>query len=119
MEKQIRGRDISAPIEYITLDGTRYKTVYNNQTARLAEDVYERQYGMDVGYAVILSDLSKGKYRAVTALFYAALRAGGTEMTWEDFDARFKLDSVPGILDVIARAVTQSLPDAPEDDANP
>ena len=40
-------------------------------------------------------------------------------MTWEDFDARFKLDSVPGILDVIARAVTQSLPDAPEDDANP
>ena len=52
MEKQIRGRDISAPIEYITLDGTRYKTVYSNQTARLAEDVYERQYGMDVGYAV-------------------------------------------------------------------
>lgn len=119
MEKQIRGRDISAPIEYITLDGTRYKTVYSNQTARLAEDVYERQYGMDVGYAVILSDLSKGKYRAVMALFYAALRAGGAEMTWEDFDARFRLDSVPGILDVIARAVTQSLPDAPEDDANP
>lgn len=49
----MRGRDMSAPVEYITLNGTRYKTVYNNQTARLAEDVYEQQYGKDVGYGEI------------------------------------------------------------------
>ena len=50
MENGTRGRDMSAPVEFITLNGTQYKTVYNNQTARIAEDVYEQQYGKDVGY---------------------------------------------------------------------
>ena len=68
MENGTRGRDMSAPVEFITLNGTQYKTVYNNQTARIAEDVYEQQYGKDVGYGEILKGIAKGKYSAIMAL---------------------------------------------------
>ena len=115
----MRGRDMSAPVEYITLNDTRYQTVYDNQTARLAEDVYEQQYGKDVGYGEILQGIARGKYSAIMALFYAAIVSGGAQLTWEDFDAQFKLDSIEGVREVIARAIQKSLPDAPEEPENP
>ena len=42
MQKQQRARDVSAPIQFITLDGTRYKLAFTNRAARVAEDVYEK-----------------------------------------------------------------------------
>ena len=42
MQKQQRARDVSAPIQFITLDGTRYKLAFTNRAARVAEDVYEQ-----------------------------------------------------------------------------
>ena len=30
MQKQQRARDVSAPIQFITLDGTRYKLAFTN-----------------------------------------------------------------------------------------
>ena len=121
MENGTRGRDMSAPVEFITLNGTQYKTVYNNQTARIAEDVYEQQYGKDVGYGEILKGIAKGKYRAIMALFYAAIISGGAQLSWEDFDAQFHLDSIEGVREIIARAVQKTLPDVPEqeDTENP
>ena len=119
MENGTRGRDMSAPVEFITLNGTQYKTVYNNQTARIAEDVYEQQYGKDVGYGEILKGIAKGKYSAIMALFYAAIISGGAQLSWEDFDAQFKLDSIEGVREVIARAIQKSLPEAPEEPENP
>lgn len=110
----LRGRDMSAPVEFITLNGTQYKTVYNNQTARIAEDVYEQQYGKDVGYGEILKGIAKGKYSAIMALFYAAIISGGAHLSWEDFDAQFHLDSIEGVREIIARAVQKTLPDVPE-----
>ena len=116
-----RGRDVSAPITHITLNGTRYKLAFTNMAARVAEDVYEQQYGQDVGYADILAALSKFKYKAVMAMLYGALIAGGTSMSWDEFDAAFKLDSIDGIRDIILKGVADSLPkaDASEDAGNP
>lgn len=109
-----RGRDMSAPITHITLNGTRYKLAFTNMTARVAEDVYEQQYGQDVGYADILAALTKFKYKAVMAMLYGALIAGGTSMSWDEFDAAFKLDSIDGIRDIILKGVVDSLPKADE-----
>ena len=109
-----RGRDMSAPITHITLNGTRYKLAFTNMAARIAEDVYEQQYGQDVGYADILAALTKFKYKAVMAMLYGALIAGGTSMSWDEFDAAFKLDSIDGIRDIILKGVVDSLPKADE-----
>lgn len=109
-----RGRDMSAPITHITMNGTRYKLAFTNMAARVAEDVYEQQYGQDVGYADILAALTKFKYKAVMAMLYGALIAGGTSMSWDEFDAAFKLDSIDGIRDIILKGVVDSLPKADE-----
>lgn len=109
-----RGRNMSAPITHITLNGTRYKLAFANMAARVAEDVYEQQYGQDVGYADILAALTKFKYKAVMAMLYGALIAGGTSMSWDEFDAAFKLDSIDGIRDIILKGVADSLPKADE-----
>ena len=115
MMQNQRGRDMSAPITHITLNGTRYQLAFTNMAARVAEDVYEQQYGQDMGYADILAALTKFKYKAVMAMLYGALIAGGTSMSWDEFDAAFKLDSIDGIRDIILKGVTDSLPKA--DDA--
>lgn len=117
-----RGRDVSAPITHITLNGTRYKLAFTNMAARVAEDVYEQQYGQDMGYANILAALTKFKYKAVMAMLYGALIAGGTSMSWDEFDAAFKLDSIDGIRDIILKGVVDSLPkvdDAKDESENP
>lgn len=114
MMQNQRGRDMSAPITHITLNGARYKLAFTNMAARVAEDVYEQQYGQDVGYADILAALTKFKYKAVMAMLYGALIAGGTSMSWDEFDAAFKLDSIDGIRDIILKGVVDSLPKADE-----
>lgn len=114
MMQNQRGRDMSAPITHITLNGTRYQLAFTNMAARVAEDVYEQQYGQDVGYADILAALTKFKYKAVMAMLYGALIAGGTSMSWDEFDAAFKLDSIDGIRDIILKGVVDSLPKADE-----
>ena len=113
---ELRGRDVHAPVEFVVLNGVQYKTVYNNRTARIAEDVYEQQYGKDVGYGQILQDVARGKYSAVMAMFYASIISAGTDMSWDEFDAAFNLDSIPGVREIIAGAVAKSLPRTDETD---
>ena len=105
-----RGRDVSAPVTHITIDGRRYALAFNNRSARIAEDIYEQVYGKDVGYAEILAALAKFKYKAVMAMFYGAMVAGGAEIDWETFDEKFKLDSIDGIREIIAKGVIDALP---------
>lgn len=120
VQKQQRARDISAPIQFITLDGQRYKLAFTNRAARVTEDVYEQIYGRDVGYADILKALTHFKYKAVMAVFYGALIAGGAEMDWETFDNLFKLDSIEGIREIIVQGVVDALPrDGGNDGENP
>lgn len=114
-----RGRDMSAPVTHITLNGHRYALAFNNHSARVAEDIYEQVYGKDVGYADILAALAKFKYKAVMAVFYGALVAGGTDMGWDEFDETFKLDSIDGIREIIAKGVADALPVATEDSDTP
>lgn len=117
----LRGRDVSAPIQSIELEGQRYTLAFTNKAARVAEDVYEQIYGKDVGYAEILVLLARAKYSAIMAIFYGALVAGGADMSWEEFDSAFKLDSVPGVKEAILKGVVDSLPkaDTKEDGENP
>ena len=58
---------------------------------------------------------SANKFILVVAMLYGALIAGGTSMSWDEFDAAFKLDSIDGIRDIILKGVADSLPKA--DDA--
>lgn len=110
MQDEIRGRDVSAPVKHITIRGVMYPLVFNNQAARIAEDIYEQAYGKDVGYQEILMALSRGKYSATMAMYYASLIAGGAEMTWEEFDRDFRIDSIEGVREILQRGVEQSLP---------
>lgn len=106
----VKGRDVSAPQRHITLDGQTYGLVFNNYAARLAEDIYEEQYGRDEGYAVILQELSRLKHRALMAVVYGAMIAGGAEMTWEEFDEKFKYGALAELTESIRSAVLESLP---------
>lgn len=112
MDGTQRGRDMAAPIRHLTLDGERYTLAFSNQAARVAEDVYEQQYGQDVGYGDILTQLSRGKYKAIMAVLYGALVAGGAQMDWATFDATFRLASVEGVREIIVQGVAASLPQA-------
>lgn len=116
MDKPIvKGRDLIAPAKTLTLDGVTYQLTFNNRAARIAEDVYEDVYKRpDKGYFDILGDASKGKHRAMQALYYGALVAGGTEMSWEQFDADFRLSSIEGVEDLIMAELSKSLPPADE-----
>lgn len=115
-QPQVKGRDIMAPVDRITVDGKVYKLTFDNQCFRNAEDVYEMVYGRDVGYAQILQEIGRGKYRAIMALFFAAMVSAGSVMEWEEFDQKFKLDSIEGVSDIIARNLEKSLPELEGDE---
>ena len=50
-EKQVRGRDIAAPLDTLEVSGKQYKLAFTNETFRLAEDVYEYRYGRAKNFA--------------------------------------------------------------------
>ena len=52
-----RGRNVSAPVQHVRLNGTRYALVFNNKAMRIAEDVYSEQYGKDIGFFDIVTEL--------------------------------------------------------------
>ena len=109
-----RGRDLTAPRCTVTLGGKAYQLAFNNRAARIAEDVYEDVYHRaDTGYFAILDEAGKSKYRAIQAIYYGALIAGGAEMSFDDFDALFTLASIDGVQEVIMAELSKSLP--PED----
>lgn len=114
-----KGRDLAAPRQSITLDGQTYQLTFNNRAARIAEDVYEDIYNRpDKGYFDILDEAGKGKHRALQALYYGALCAGGASMSWEEFDRLFTIGSIDGVQELIMAKLSESLPPADEADPN-
>lgn len=111
-----KARDISAPTQELILGDERYTLKYNNRQARITEDIYEREFGRDMNYMEILQDLIGMKHRAVMAVAYGGLIAGGAEMSWEEFDELFTYDALPGFKEKMLEMVTKSLPE-PEEDA--
>lgn len=112
--KRVAGRDVSAPEQHIELNEHKYTLVYNNRAARVAEDVYEQQYGRDVGYYDILAEMAARKHRAIMAIIYGAMVAGGAEMTWDEFDALFTLGAIDSVRAAVQQHVLESLPKADE-----
>ena len=111
IEKVVRGRDLIAPAQSVTLDGKTYTLKWGNRQARYTEMVYEEQYGRDAEYMEILSELQRQKHRAIEACVYGALRAGGCDMDFETFDDLFTYDSIDQLRDVIQKSVISTLPD--------
>lgn len=108
---EIMGRDISRPVDSMELDGVTYKLVHDLNSFRIAEDVYELQYGRNVSFGTIAQHLAAGRIGAIMAVLYGALVAGGTAMTWKDFNARFKLLDIPGFKEQLLDNVKKALPE--------
>ena len=107
----VRGRELRAPAQTMEFDGEQRKIVFSMETFRIAEDVYEEQYGKDKNFAEIAMDLTKGKIGAVMAVYYAALVVGGLDITWANFAAIFKLTDIPGVKDALIEMTADALPD--------
>lgn len=112
----MKGRDVSAPVRHITFKGQRLPMVFNNLAARITEDIYEDKYHRDIGYYGVINEMAIPKHRALMAMVYAGIVAGGADVTWEDFEENFKLGDIEGMTEAIRRAVVQSLPDEDPDD---
>lgn len=113
-EKQVRGRDVAAPMEMLAVGGKEYKLVFSNETFRLAEDVYEYRYGRAKNFAEIAMDLTHSKMGAIMAILYGAIVAAtsGNSLTWEDFVRDFRITAIPGVTDKLMAGVTEALPEA-------
>lgn len=105
-----RGRDLGAPEAKLTVAGREYNLVFNNMAYRIAEDIYEDKYGRDVGIYKIMDELAVPKHRAVMAVMYAAARAGGCTVSWEDFDRDFKLTDISTVAARLQEGVLASMP---------
>ena len=128
----IMGRDISRPIDHIELDGVEYPLAFDNACMRVAEDVYELQYGRSMmNFADIVRQLGAGKLGAIMAVLYGALLSGATAgraaqrrpyngeaaaagtsspMTWGEFSDKFRLTSIPGVQALLMKNLQQALP---------
>lgn len=118
-EFALHGRDLDAPVQYLTLGDEKYMLRFNNKAARIAEDVYESIYGKpEIGYYAIIDEAAHSKHRAMQAIYYGALLAGGATMDWDTFDEKFTLSSIDGVADIIMKALSESLPPADESAPN-
>lgn len=104
------GRDLAQSIKHLTIEGVRYELKFNNKSARITEDVYANEYGRDIGYFSIMDEAANHRHSALMAIYYGALVAGGSAMTWEEFDENFKLAGIEGVADVLRAGLKESLP---------
>lgn len=126
MQNEIRGADISQPTDHLELDGKTYPLAFDLNSMRVAEDVYELQYGRNLNFATIVLHLAAGKIGAVMAVLYGALLSGAKAnnmepMTWAEFADKFRLTSIPAVKALLMEKVKAALPKAESDDdgANP
>lgn len=128
MQNEIRAADITRPTDHLEMDGKTYPLTFDLECMRVAEEVYELQYGRNLNFAIIVLHLAAGKLGAVMAVLYGALlsgaRANHTEpMTWAEFAEKFRLTSIPAVKDLLLAKVKEALPKAEGegegDSANP
>lgn len=124
-KENLRGADISRPMDHIELAGESYPLAFDLASMRVAEDVYELQYGRNLNFADIVRHLAAGKLGAVMAVLYGALLSGSRDnaekepMTWAEFSEKFKLTSIPGVRELLMKNVQAALPIAEGKAANP
>ena len=123
-ESEIRGVDISKPLDHLEMDGITYPLAFDMNAMRVAEDVYELQYNRILGSADITRHLGAGRIGAIMAILYGALLSGaqakGSEpMTWGEFTEKFKLTSIPSVKDMLMRNLKNALPQLEAGEGNP
>lgn len=111
---EIVGRDISRPVETMELDGVTYTLVHDLNSFRVAEDVYELQYGRNTNFGEIATHLAAGRIGAIMAVLYGALVSGGMKMAWKDFYVKFRLTDIPGFKEQLLENVRKALPEVDE-----
>ena len=116
MENIEKGRDISAPIDHLELGDEAFPLVFDNEAVRVAEDVYELQYGRNLNFADIVRHLGAGKLGAIMAILYGALLSGAKasdtkKLTWKEFAEKFRLTSIPGIRELLMDNIQKALPE--------
>ena len=116
-DNEIRGVDISRPLDHLEIDGVDYPLAFDMAAMRVAEDVYELQYNRILGFADIVRHLAAGRIGAIMAVLYGALVSGAaaanTEpMTWGEFYDKFKLTSIPSVRELLMKNVQSALPRA-------
>ena len=94
-EETMRGRDISRPMESMTIAGETYKLAFDFNAFRVAEDIYELRYGRPLNFGEIIQQLAAGKIGAIMAVLYGAIVSGGGQLSWADFSRDFKLTDIP------------------------
>ena len=109
---EIKGRDISRPVDSMELDGVTYPLAFDTNAMRVAEDVYDLQYHRNDSFLVIMQHLAAGRIGAIMAVLYGALNSGGLEISWEEFTNKFKLTDIPGFKDMLMANVRKALPEA-------
>lgn len=112
MSKDVKGRDMAAPITQLTLDGETYPLRIDLNAFRIAEDVYADEYGKDKNFAEISMELTKGRIGAIMAVFYGGIVSAGANITWANFAATFQLTDIPGVRDKLIEMLADALPDA-------
>ena len=109
---EIKGRDISRPVDSMELDGVTYPLAFDTNAMRVAEDVYDLQYHRNDSFLVIVQHLAAGRIGAIMAVLYGALISGGLEISWKEFNSKFKLTDIPGFKDMLMANVRKALPEA-------
>lgn len=118
-KSEIKARDISRPMDSMELDGHTYALAFDLNCFRVAEDVYELQYGRNLNFADIVQHLAAGKLGAVMAVLYGALLSGGMSITWKDYYDKFKIINIPGVKEKLLENVRKALPEADGKKADP
>ena len=109
--REVLGRDISRPMDTMELDGQVYPLAHDLNSFRIAEDVYELQYGRNVNFGEIATHLAAGKIGAIMAVLYGALVSGGLSISWQEFSSKFRLTDIPGFRDQLLKNVKDALPE--------
>lgn len=105
-----RAADVSAPIETVTLEGVTYKLVFNNRAIIETERASAQYCDYDLSYFVIIQKASRGQYTYMLLVIYGALRAGGSDMSWDKFIEVFTLANVLPLQSLLARGIAGSMP---------
>ena len=111
MQNDVKGRDVSRPMDRLELGGKEYPLAFDLNAFRISEDIYELQYGRDLNFAEILKHLAAGKIGAIMCVLYGAMISGGAEMKWGDFIHAFRLTSIPGMKDKLMENIGKALPE--------
>ena len=124
MQDEIRGVDITRPLDHLEIDGKEYPLAFDMASMRIAEDVYELQYNRILGFATIARHLAAGRIGAIMAVLYGALGSGATTgeaepMTWGEFYDKFKLTSIPAVKDLLLKNLKKALPAVETGEGNP